>query len=252
MTDVEKGTCASRFTPRGNRVNEHSPLETVDARSTGCGHHQSRCWPVPWPRLRPTIKNDKVLGEGGRMGSRECAQRARAVFLTKKKCSGCVKMGDRNVAQNSYLTTRGSVSHDTGWRISKHGVAYLKTRGSLSRKLTGGPGNEKVDRKNRRKSRPKKSTENFDEKIESNFPPFLNLKCASLCTDFFLTTTTQHKTRRTWQRTRCDKGACERGEGHKGTQGRGDTTGGNKDNGADNDERFTQTQMGKRCLIKHK
>ena len=88
MTDVEKGTCAARFTPRGNRVNEHSPLETVDARSTGCGYHQSRRWPVPWPRLRPTIKNDKVLGEGGRMGSRECAQRARAVFLTKKNVRG--------------------------------------------------------------------------------------------------------------------------------------------------------------------
>ena len=66
--------------------------------------------------------------------------------------------------KNAYLTTRGSVSHDTGWRISKHGVAYLKTRGSLSRKLTGGPEDEK--------SRSKKSIEKVDRKNRVEFPAF--------------------------------------------------------------------------------
>ena len=106
----------------------------------------------------PRSKMTKYLAKGAEWGPGNARNVLAAVFLTKKKCAGCVKMGNRKVTRNAYLTTRGSVSHDTGWRISKHVVAYLKTRGSLSRKLTGGPEDEKVDRKNRsKKSIEKKS-----------------------------------------------------------------------------------------------
>ena len=62
----------------------------------------------------PRSKMTKYLAKGAEWGPGNARNVLAAVFLTKKKCSGCVKMGDRNVAQNAYLTTRGSVSHDTG------------------------------------------------------------------------------------------------------------------------------------------
>ena len=236
MTDVEEGTFAARFTPRGNRVNEHSPLETIDARRQVVVATSHGVGLSPGRASDPRSKMTKHLAKGAEWGPGNARNVLAAVFLTKKECSGCVKMGDRNVAQDACLTTRGSVSHDAGWRVSRHGAACLMTGGGLSHNTPGGPGRRKQTR---------------DRKKNLGFPAQKKPRMRMSLRRFFSDCChTQHKTRRTWQRTRCDNGACECGEGHKGTQGRGDATGGNQDNGADNDGRFTQTQWGKECSIK--
>ena len=88
MTDVEKGTCAARFTPRGNRVNEHSPLETIDARRQVVVTTSHGVGLSPGRASDPRSKMTKYSAKGGEWGPGNARNVPAAVFLTKKNVRG--------------------------------------------------------------------------------------------------------------------------------------------------------------------